>query len=327
MFCSLNRWLGFPNRLYCDSEFSFKNLIKAYNGKCPCFMSVARYEGRNEPYMDKFPFDFDSNYSWRIPYKETGKLLNFFCKKDIPHRIIGSGGKGFHFYFGFKEIPVNDENNSKIFSIQYALKHYLNLQSADEPLFGKKALLIRIPTTKYVSIKKEGKQRMFVSNGNYCRYISDDDFEKGLAHVEKLLKEPGEVPTNPKTNMTLDEIIEKIPDYSFKKKFNGEFDLDIKQDGILTPSTCAVGLPCLQKIALNKHPSHQERIELVSWLKVQGYRDLAINAYIKALKWTDYNYKDTADNVASIKPRFPTCSWLRERYPDDCNNCPLRRKK
>jgi len=327
MFCSLNRWLGFPQRIFCTTEFAFKNLVNLYEGKAPIFMSVARYEEKNEPYMDKFPFDFDSDLSLRIPYKETSKLLDFSCAKDIPHRIMGSGRKGFHFYFGFEEEAADDMLYSKIFSIQHSLKKYFKLQAVDTPLFGKKALLIRVPTTKYVSYKTENNKLRIINNGNYCRYIPDDEFRKGLDRIEELMKSPGEMPKNPSTRMKIDDIIDLIPEYKFKEKTDGFFDLDLEPAGVLTPSIKAVGLPCLQKIALNRHPTHYERIELVAWLKIQNYRDMAINAFIKKLKWHDYNYKETAENVASIKPRFPKCTWLRERYPSLCEKCSLRKRK
>jgi len=327
MFCSLNRWLGFPQRIFCTSEIAMTQLIKLYEHKAPCFMSVARFEDRNEAFMDKFPFDMDSDLGLRIPYKESNKLLDFYYKKDIPHRIIVSGRKGFHSYFGFEEEPVDDMLYSKIFSIQHGLKKHFNLQAADVPLFGKKDLMIRIPTTRYVGYKKEGRKLRIINNGNYCRYIPDDDFRKGLSYIEKLMREPGEMPTNPKTTMKIDDIIDLIPDYRFRKKSDGFLNLDLEPEGMLTPSVCSIGLPCLQKIALNKHPNHHERIELVAWLKIQNYRDIAINAFIKTLKWRDYNYKDTADNVASIQPRFPKCSWLRERYPELCEKCSLRKRK
>jgi len=327
MFCSLNRWLGFPQRIFVDTKFAMENLIKMYEGKAPIFMTVARFEERNKAFMDKFPFDFDSDLGLRIPYKESNKLLNFFYKKDIPHSSVVSGRKGFHSYFGFEEEPVDDMLYSKIYSVQHSLKKLFNLQAADVPLFGKKDLLIRIPTTKYIGYKKEGNKLRIINNGNYCRYLPDDDFRKGLNHIEKLMKEPGEMPPDLNSTMKIDDIIDLIPTYKFKKKSDGFMNIDLEPEGILTPSICSIGLPCLKKIALNKHPLHHERIELVAWLKIQNYRDIAINAFIKTLKWRDYNYRDTADNVVSIQPRFPKCSWLRERYSECCEKCSLRNKK
>jgi len=327
MFCSLNRWLGFPQRIFCTTKFAMENLINMYQGKAPIFMTVARFESRNEAYMNKFPFDFDSDLSLRIPYKESRKVIDFFYKKDIPHCAVASGRKGFHAYFGFEEEPVDDMLYSKIYSIQHSLKNYFNLHAADTPLFGKKDLLIRIPTTKYISYKRDGKKIEIVSNGNYCRYLPDDEFFKGISDIEKLMTEPGDMPQDLKTTMKIDDIIDLIPDYKFREKSDGCFNIDLKPEGMLTPSICSVGLPCLQKIALDKHPTHHERIELVAWLKMQNYRDMAINAFIKKLKWRDYSYKDTADNVASIKPRFPKCTWLCERYPGLCEKCSLGNKK
>ena len=71
-----------------------------------------------------------------------------------------------------------------------------------------------------------------------------------------------------------------IPHFKMKHRFNGGDTLELMaKDGILTPTTCAVGLPCLQKIAENPHPAHFDRIELVVWLKAMGYRDMAIISF------------------------------------------------
>jgi len=269
-----------------------------------------------------FPFDFDSRLSLRIPYKETLKLDTFFDKHNLPFDIVGSGGKGFHFYFNFEEVQVSDVTDSKIFSIQYALKKYFNLNSVDEPLLGKKSLMIRIPQTPYVAIRKENKQSFIFKNGNYCRWIPSEEFRKGLSHVEKMLKEPGELPPKRKTKITLQEIIEIIPDYKFKEKFNGSLNLDLNPGGILVPTVNSVGLPCLIAIAKDPCPSHDKRIELVAWLKVQGYRNMSIVSFIRNLGWKDFNFRETTNNVSTVKPRFPKCSTLNDDY---CETCGLRK--
>ena len=324
MFASLNRWLGFPERIYCDSDFTLKQLIAFYDGKRPCFMSVNRFESRNQPFMDRAPFDFDSKLNWRIPYKEVNKLLEFSTKHEIPHRIICSGGKGFHFYFLFQELSLTEQTNSQLFSVQWSLKKYYNFQSVDEPLLGKKSLLIRIPTTKHVSLDK--KTNKYVANGNYCRCLTDNEFRKGLNYINRIIKEPGELPSIPKQLPTIQDIIDVIPDYKFREKNNGNLDIDLNPGGVLTPTILAVGLPCLQNIAQNKNPCHFDKIELVSWLKVQGYRDMAIVAFIRNLKWQGFNLQKTINNVATIKGRFPKCSYLRENYSQYCDKCSFRRK-
>lgn len=323
MFCSLNRWLGFPERIYCDSSFTMEQLVNFYNGKRPCFASVNRFKSRNKPFMDRAPFDFDSHLNWRIPYKETHNLLQFAQKNDIPHRIICSGGKGFHFYFLFQEIPLTEQTNSQLFSIQWSLKKYYNFQSVDVPLLGKKSLLIRIPTTRHVSLNK--KSKVYEVNGNYCRSLSDSEFERGLPYIKILIKEPGTLPTIPNSLPSIQDIIDVIPDYKFRKKTNGSLDIDINPGGILVPTISAVGLPCLQQIAKNPNPCHFDKIELVSWLKVQGYRDMAIVSFIRNLKWQGYILQKTIDNVSSVKGRFPRCSYLRGNYSQYCSKCSFRR--
>ena len=322
MFASLNCWLGFPNRLYCESTYSLESLVNYYNGKRPCFRTVHRFVDRNTPLMDRLVFDFDSDLGWRIPYKEVKKLYDFCNEKNIDNRVVCSGGKGFHFYIMFKEEPVTDLSNSKVYSVQHSLKKYFNLQSTDEPLFGKKNLLIRIPTTKHISEDKKSGQ--FVDNGNYCRYLPPADFEKGLEHIEQLIKEPGEMPPSSPTSKTLDEIVNLIPDYKFRDKRDGNLNIDLNPGGVLVPTIESIGLPCLKEMVKQLDPIYSDRLELASWLKLQGYRDMAIAAFMRNCKWQNFNVGKTMTILASIKPRFPKCSYLRERYPS-CNGCSFKR--
>jgi len=273
--------------------------------------------------VDRIVNDHDSNLNWRIPYKEVKKLNDFAISKDIDTCLVCSGGKGFHFYIMFQEEPLTDVANSKIFSIQHSLRKYFNLQSCDEPLFGKKNLLIRIPTTKHIAQDKKSKK--FVDNGNYCRYLTTEEFDKGLDHIMQLIKEPGELPPPSTTKQTLHDIIELVPNYSYREKSNGNLNIDLNPGGVLTPTLEAVGLPCLQAISKQPNPIHPERLELAAWLKLQGYRDMAIVAYFRTLKWQVFDVGTSLANVASIKPRFPKCSFLRDRYPL-CEKCSFKKR-
>jgi len=318
MFWSLNRFLGFPSRVFITHEIGIRNLINLYSGHRPCFISVARYEGVNEEYMEYFPFDFDSMLTLRIPYNDTKKLVEFFISKDIPHKLVVSGGKGFHCYFEFEEMLVTSEVYSKIYSLQHALKRTLKLNSADTPLFGKHHSMIRIPTTPYVSTKNG-----FLANGKYCRYLKDEEFLSGLKTIEKLMEEPGEMPEKSKSNLKLDDIIDKIPDYKYREKTNGSITIDLEPGGVLEPTINSVGLPCLKQIASSDEPTHYERVELVSWLKLLGYRDMAILAFIRKCHWKRFNQSKTITQLETIKPRLPKCKMLREKNPDICRNCNL----
>lgn len=286
-------------------------------------MSVNRFESRDQAFADRLVTDFDSDISWRVPYKEIVKLQELCLKREIPSAVIGSGGKGFHHYIFFKEEPLTDQLNSKIFSIQYSLKKYLNLQAADEPLFGKKGLMIRIPTSIYVHQTKKGASYIYEPNGNFCRYIPDEDLFKGVDHIEHLLKEPGVEPVIPNHPLNIDDIISKIPDYKFKEKSNGTLNLDLNPGGVLAPTIEAVGLPCLQKIAQESNPDHTQRIELASWLKMQGYRDMAIAAFMRNCKWKNFDTAKTLNNLSCIKPRFPKCTYLRQF--GGCEKCSFRK--
>lgn len=290
-------------------------------------MSVNRFEGKDQAFMNRGVIDFDSNVgSWRIPYKENLKVMRFCRSKDIDHTEMASGGKGFHHYILFEEEPVTEETNSKLYSIQYALKKYFDLQCVDKPLLGKKGLLIRIPQTLHVAYNK--KQDCFVRNGNYCRYIPDDEYEKGLEHIIEMIKEPGEMPPETKPTLTLDDISDLIPDYKYREKGDGSLNLDLNPGEILTPEVYALGLPCLIKIAQQDNPDHHKRLELVAWLKLQNYRDISIVAFIKdKTSWSNYNYQKTVDNVRSIEPRFPKCNFLRGLFGDEmCEKCSWRNR-
>ena len=324
MFADLPRWFGNPSQIFVTSKFALDNFIKTFNGKLPCFISTYRFPTRQTPIVDMSVFDIDSKFNLRIPYRDTKKLKEFCDKTDIPYVIDFSGGKGFHFFLITKPEEGSEEVRDKLYSIQLGIVNHLGIQAIDLPTIGRLRWLIRIPGTKYIRFDKKGKK---MNNDNYCRYIPAEDFEQGLHHILTLVKEPGVMPKRPKATFSMDEVIEKIPKFKMKHRFSGNDNLELMQSAgsVMTPSACAVGLPCLQEIAKQTHPNHFDRIELVAWLKVQNYRDIAICGFIKSLKWTDYNYKDTITNVASIKARFPKCSYLRDRYPEACKNCGLRR--
>jgi len=328
MFMDLPRYLGFPSQIYVTNPIARDNLIKNFDGKRPIFISTYRFPTKDKPIVDCAIFDIDSKLSLRVPYKDTKKLKDFCDSKDIPYIIDFSGSNGFHFFLITKPEEGSEKVRDKLYSIQLSLVHNLKIHAIDLPTIGRMRWLIRLPSFHYVRfIKEKGKKMKIINNDLYCRYIPSDDFEKGLDHILELVTTPGVIPKHPPATLSMDEIIEKIPKFEMKHRYNGNDNLELMQSAsnVLIPTTCAVGLPCLQKIAIQNHPSHYDRIELVAWLKMLKFRDISIISYIKSLKWTRYNYKDTATNVASIKPRYPKCTWLRERYPDLCNNCSLRR--
>jgi hypothetical protein len=222
----------------------------------------------------------------------------------------------------FKEEPMTDLSNSKVYSIQHSLKKYFDLQSTDEPLFAKKGLLIRIPTTKHVALNKQSN--VFEDNGNYCRYLPPSDFDKGLDHIDQLIKSPGEMPPASSTQQTLDDIVNLVPEYKFRDKKDGSLNIDLNPGGVLTPTIESIGLPCLKDVSKQTDPTYADRLELAAWLKLQGYRDMAIAAFFRNCKWQNFIVGKTMTILTSIKPRFPKCSYLRERYPN-CNSCSFKR--
>jgi hypothetical protein len=277
--------------------------------------------------VDKAVFDLDSKLSLRIPYKDTERLRDFCKERDIPHTIVFSGGKGFHFYIHTKPVycvTQKDKEHVKnlLYSVQLSLVNHLGIQSIDLPTIGRLRFPIRLPGTVYINGNKE-------RNGNFCRWITDSEFQKGLDYIVTIAKEgPGKAPSKPKSKFTLEALTELIPKYELKRRYRTtEYidgaDLDI-QGGILTPTVNALGCPCM-KIAVQEHsPAHHVRVEITSWLKLIGYRDIAIISFFKNVGWKDFNQEKTEANVRTIKGRLPKCTMLREIYGSHlCKKCPI----
>ena len=328
MFKEMARYVGFPNQLYCESSFAFDNFEKMFKDKVPFFVSTYRFLDKKTPVVDSLYFDIDSYFSIRMPYKNIKNLRNYLRDRDIPTVINFSGGKGFHLYAIFKpEIPKTDAEKAKLkdllYSVQMRIAEDCGTEAFDEPTFARLHMLCRYPTSKYMRADEEtGKLE---SNGFYCRYLTDEEFDAGLKKISKLAQEPGIVPRKPRATMTFKEFADTFKNFKMKhrEESNGDLKLIIERQGENVPSVESIGVPCLQQIATKTDPTHFERMELVAFLKHLGYTDLSINAFIKQLCWRDYKYSVTSYQIRHIKPRLPKCSFLKKTYGDDCKRCTL----
>jgi len=228
----------------------------------------------------------------------------------------------------FKEEPLTEVLNCKIYSIQHALNEHFGFKTADEPLFARWKQLARIPTTKYVGFKKVKKddRKVYVKivNGNYCRWLPLDDYRKGISKIKTLIKEPGELPPASNTDITIDDIVNVVPKYRFRKKADMSLSIDLEQGGTIVPTIDSIGLPCIRAIAQEKSPGHFYRIELAAWLKFLGYNDISIISFMSKLDWNNFDTQKTTINVSTIKPRFPKCSYLSKKH-DYCNECSFKK--
>lgn len=300
-----------------------------FNGKAPFFVSTFKFKNPTTPIFDSLFFDIDSYFSVRIPYRNTKILIDFFKKKGIPTIQNYSGGKGFHIFPIFKQQTITTPISYKkmkdlMYSVQKHVAKEIGLEAYDDPTFGRLRFLVRYPTSKYIRPNEQGKLEW---NGNYCHNLSYDDFMKGIKHIAKMIKEPGIVPCKPKSTITLKQFSKKLSGFKLEERNNGERN-DLSQlleqrDGNIIPTIESLGLPCIIEIAKHKHPSHFERIEMVAWMKQLGYTDIAINAFIKQLNWTDYNYRTTSYQITKVKSRYPACKFLRRDYKNYCKNCTL----
>ena len=330
MFTELPRYIGTPNQVFVEKEFSFKSFESTFKDKLPFFVSTYQFKDKNTPIIDNMFFDIDSYFSLRIPYRNTRSLKNFCNDHRIPYVINFSGGKGFHFYMIFKPIIPKDQQEKNqirdiIYSLQLRIAKETRIEAYDEPTFGRIRFLCRYPTSKYIRHNEETGR--LEKNGFYCRNISEKDFDKGLKHIVNIVKEPGNIPKVKPTKISLFDIKDLFKDLVIKHRENGITErLLVQRAGSVVPNIKALGVPCLKKIAQSEHPSHFERIELVSFLKFLGYTDIAINAFIRDLNWKDYNYATTSYQVRTINGRYPKCTFLRKAYGNLCKDCSLMRR-
>jgi len=330
MFNETPRFVGFPNQLWVETKFAFDNFERMFKNKVPYFVSPFRYKRKGVPIVDNLLFDIDSYFSIRMPWRNVKKLSDWCYKRDIPVIQNFSGGKGFHAFILFKPVPLYTPRDkvdvsNLMYSIQMRLSKELGLEAFDSPTYGRIRFLIRYPTSKYIRANEEtGKLE---ENGMYCRYLTNDEFDKGCKHISKLVKEPGIVPQPLKSDISLLQISHHFKNFKIiPRKADNQIKLKIKRLGNTVPNVPALGLPCLQAIATNTHPTHFERVELVAWLKHLQYTDIAINAFIKNRNWTRYRPGITSYQIRSVKPRPVKCSFLEKSYGHLCKNCSFKRR-
>ena len=330
MFNEIPRYVGFPNQVFVETKFAFNTFKKMFKNKVPFFVSTFAFKDKNTPIVDNLFFDIDSYYGLRFPYRNVKKLKNWCYRNDLPYLILYSGGKGFHLYMLLKPaIPKTVATQNRVrdmmYSIQMRIVEDLGVESFDEPTFGRLRFLMRYPTSKY--IRKNEETGSFEPNGMYCRHLTDEMFDGGLKRMVKYVKEPGEVPKAPKSDITLQYLADLFDNFKIRHRQDAvrEEKILLQRAGSTVPTVAALGLPCMQDFVSHGHPTHYERIELVAWMKYLGYTDLSINAFIKERKWTRYKYAVTSYQIRTIKPRLPKCTFLRKSYGHLCENCVFKK--
>jgi hypothetical protein len=325
MFNELPRYIGFPNQIFCDSKFSFDSFERTYKNKVPFFVSPFQYKDKDTPIVDNLFFDVDSYYSLRFPYRNIKQLRDFCRRIDVPYILNFSGQKGYHLFLIVKPMMLTSEASrvrigDLMYSVQLRIAEETGIEAYDEPTFGRTRFLCRYPTSYYWRRNKEtGKME---ESGFYCRNLSDEEFDLGVEKLVRVVQTPGEVPKTPKATKSLQEIADLFKNFKLKHREDGNVEnVVIERGGMETPTIAALGLPCLQDMVKHSHPSHFERIELVAFLKLMGYSDLAINSFIKSRNWTRYNYPTTSYQIRTVHSRMVKCSFMKKSYPDACKRC------
>jgi len=326
MFNEMPRYVGFPSQLWVESSFAFNTFEKQFKGRLPFFVSPFQYKDKDTPIVDNLFFDIDSYMGIRSPYRNVKILRDFLRDNKIPYLINFSGGKGFHLFVFFKPIiPTSEKSKESIADLMYSLQirmaSDLKLEDFDEPTFGRIRFLVRYPTSLY--LRKNEETRQYDKSGFYCRNLTDDDFDGGVKHISEVVKTPGTVPKTPKTTKTIQDIAKLFPKLIIKHRSEPIKPIQLNRNGNETLTLAALGVPCLQELSKHSHPTHYERVELVSFLKTMGYTDQSIIIFIKNCNWTRYSYKTTSYQVRTIRSRMPRCSFLRKSYGTLCDKCAL----
>ena len=318
MFTETPRWFGFPLQHYIRSKASLLNILETVNGTNPCFISVLVFPEPSKYIFDRLVFDLDSKRGLKEPYKDASKLKDFCTKLNLPCTIIFSGRKGFHFYIHLKPSSVSPV---RLEAAHEGLTENLDLKTADRHLFGDLRRVMRMPTTVYID--SEGKK-----NGRYCRYLTDEDFDKGIMSIKKISKEPGIFPEKPEVNMLFSEFVEHIDNY-WKYVFtaengNGTMEFDVDRDKENIRTFYAIAPLCLRKHIGDTNPKHIIRFETSCWLKLVGYNNISIYDFYEKQHWNDWNRQITRYQVRRGKVRPPKCNRIRSIIGDKyCNDCPL----
>lgn len=326
------RFIGFPNQFYCKSKKAFDTFEMMFKNKAPFFVSTYQFKDPKTPIIDNLFFDIDSYFSVRIPYRNVARLKNFFYKKDVPISLQYSGEKGFHLFAHIKPIIPKDEKEADkikdlLYSAQIYIAEQIGIEAYDAPTFGRSHFLVRYPTSRY--IRPDEETGAFRKGRFYCHYLTNKEFDKGLKYISKVAQEPGIVPNGKKSDVSIHDVISSLKDFKIIHRSSPDLrgiDNMLERGGMNVPTVEALGVPCMKQMVKKSHPTHFERIELVSWLKYMGYSDIAINAFIKNQNWTRYKYSVTRYQVNTIKPRLPKCSFLKHQYGELCDQCTLFKK-
>ena len=328
MLSQLPRFLSFPKQVYVEYEDALQNLLKLCNGTRPCYITPYVFHTRETCTVDCIITDFDSTsiQTLQKPHLDTSKLKHFCEDIGLDYIIDFSGGKGYHLLPGVKDEKVINEASelivkSKLANVQLSLEKYLDFTTLDHKVIGDVRRVLRIPTTLYVN-------KFGIKNGLYCRNISPEDFEKGITRVLELAKTPGEVPKKPKQNMTLEQVLQYIPEkFRVYRSYNSHEYPKLIRSGIYIPQLSEIHCPCMIKALTNSKKGskipHQARFEVVCWMKLCGYTNESITHFFGD-KWRDYNQDKTEVNVRTINARPPDCNLLSRMYGEEgCKKCSL----
>jgi len=317
-------WFGRGKWIYTPDDESLQSLLK-YFTKVPAYISSYIFPTKHTIIFDRIIFDIDHPTDLSIPYKAVENLSNFCDEHGIPNEIVFSGGHGFHFYVYFK--PTKDIDRYKLLAIQTSLliKNGIGLRDSDtkypimvSTVLGKFKQVFRVPNSKYVYLKT------FEENGHYCRWISKEDFKKGIDYVTYISKKPSDYIPTLSSNFSFSDIVDILfdeeiavsPDYYRGRK-------DIKRNNGNIPKL--EYLPnCIRNFITGGEPSHLIRLESTAYLKFLKYSDEAIFKLFKGLNWRDFDERMTRYQITTINPRLPACRKIRQVYGDRfCKGCIL----
>lgn len=242
----------------------------------------------------KIYVDVDADYLDKAKEKAL-KVQTFLDEWDLKYTICFSGNKGFNFYIYLSHNP------EPISNFGFAVRKFFDpvKDEIDLTTLGDVARISRVVNTKHP------KSKLF------CVQI--DDIKS--FRIEQALEPKPFIPSE--SNEWFIGFL-KLMTGDENKKFESLEVRDFNSVPLLPP--CVLGL--IDKLFTQKHLTHFERFELVTYLMSVGYEE----DYIKSLfqEASDFDVRETENQIEQIK----RIGYLAYGYDKMCQfkMCPIKRR-
>ena len=278
-----------PTPLNRSTVINEKQYVQSLSGiykKKDCYVSVFSDWQIENRIFDTLFFELADAHPSNGKYYETleeamseimfGKhmLEKKLDKLEITYRCFFTGGRGFHYYLDFEPSFIKDY---KCTLIKFLTDHKL-IDLVDTAVFDS-ARLARLPYTLHL---KTGKFAVYSKKN-----LSIDDLLEASKNNTILI----EVPSTLKSSNILDYL-----DLDIEAPKNGSNDTTYGKGHDSWYPECVIAI--IEKILIDQHATHLERMHLAGYLKRFGLVDREIVEYFRGT--SDFNYDVALSQIESL---------------------------